>query len=233
MMEWTPERIRAFWDYESQFPENYFSYQVGDLVARAFADVLDGVDRVLDYGCGGGHLIRHLLEAGHRVAGADNSPDSLARTREACADHDRFLGAFTIGDLLANGERWPALICCEVIEHLDDSTLEGVVGAMHALLEDGGVAIVTTPNEEDLTESHLLCPVSGEVFHRWQHVRSWSAKSLTAYFEQRGFEPIAVKAMLFAHRPNPTWTQRLRSLVRPEQVPAKLPHLTGVFRRRA
>jgi len=29
MLEWTDEKVQKFWNYESQFPENYFTYQVG------------------------------------------------------------------------------------------------------------------------------------------------------------------------------------------------------------
>jgi hypothetical protein len=33
----------------------------------------------------------------------------------------------------------------------------------------------------------VLCPTSGEVFHRWQHVRSWKRDSLPARLRAAGF----------------------------------------------
>ena len=32
-LEWTSEQVSKFWDYESKFPENYFSKQVGNNLA--------------------------------------------------------------------------------------------------------------------------------------------------------------------------------------------------------
>ena len=194
MMEWTPDRVSTFWDYWSQFPEAYFTYQVGDRVAEYFADVLAGKDRVLDYGCGTGFLIGHLLAAGHRVAGADTSPDSIRATSELYEGRERFLGAYSIDEVLACDERWPAATCCEVVEHLDDVTLATAVDGMHTILEPDGLALVTTPNEEDLEANYLICPATGELFHRWQHMRSWSVDTLTSYFGDHGFEPVRVEA---------------------------------------
>jgi hypothetical protein len=33
----------------------------------------------------------------------------------------------------------------------------------------------------------MICPCCRSVFHRRQHVRTWSQASLSAYLEQRGF----------------------------------------------
>jgi hypothetical protein len=56
------------------------------------------------------------------------------------------------------------------------------------LLAPGGTAIFSTPNDEDLSRSMILCPTSGEVFHRWQHVRNWNRDSLPARLRAAGFE---------------------------------------------
>lgn len=33
----------------------------------------------------------------------------------------------------------------------------------------GGALIITTPNEENLEDNMVYCPVSNTIFHRWQH----------------------------------------------------------------
>jgi hypothetical protein len=38
----------------------------------------------------------------------------------------------------------------------------------------------------------ILCPATGKVFHRWQHVRSWSPASLSARLRDRQFEVLQV-----------------------------------------
>lgn len=63
-IEWTPENVAKFWDYTSNFPELYFTYRCGDMVVKKSGKYLKkGID-VLDYGCGAGSLIFHLLKSG-------------------------------------------------------------------------------------------------------------------------------------------------------------------------
>lgn len=58
------------------------------------------------------------------------------------------------------------------------------------LIAPGGFIAITTPNNEDLNESTLLCPDCGCVFHRWQHVRSWTPKSLLSAMENNAFNTL-------------------------------------------
>ena len=78
MMPWTPERVRAFWDYESRFPDRYFSYKAGGALVTRLSPFIQRGQPVLDYACGMGHLTAHLLAAGYRVAATDISSESLA-----------------------------------------------------------------------------------------------------------------------------------------------------------
>ena len=68
--------------------------QHADLVAPGILRLLQPVrDRgglVVELGCGSGHLTRHLLGAGHRVAATDASPAMLALAREAAPGAERF-----------------------------------------------------------------------------------------------------------------------------------------------
>jgi 2-polyprenyl-3-methyl-5-hydroxy-6-metoxy-1,4-benzoquinol methylase len=104
------------------------------------------------------------------------------------AARDNFLGAFQPGDLHRSGRQFDAILVLEVIEHLNDDALETLLGEVHRILESGGVIIFTTPNDEQLENAHIFCPSCEKVFHRWQHVRSWSETRLRQYLEERGFE---------------------------------------------
>ena len=76
-LEWTPERVHRFWEYESHFPERYFTFDRGDTIVGRFRSDLRGCETILDYGCGGGYLLKRLLKRGYRAAGADLSADAV------------------------------------------------------------------------------------------------------------------------------------------------------------
>jgi hypothetical protein len=80
----------------------------------------------------------------------------------------------------------------EVIEHLNDWYLESSLELIKQLLAKQGVVIFTTPNDEDLAKSMILCPSTNEVFHRWQHVRSWNNNSIRASLNEHGYKVIDI-----------------------------------------
>ncbi len=79
----------------------------------------------------------------------------------------------------------------EVIEHLYDEDLEALLQSVHRIINRDGIVIFTTPNEEQLEEASVWCPYCEKVFHRWQHVRSWSETELRRYLESKGFDIVA------------------------------------------
>jgi 2-polyprenyl-3-methyl-5-hydroxy-6-metoxy-1,4-benzoquinol methylase len=197
-MEWTKERVARFWDWQSHYPENYFTYQFGSEIAASLRQVLRGRTRVLDYGCGVGYLLPHLCARIPEVYGADPSEKSIARANERLDGVPGFKGAFLTDDLRVRGMSFNAILCIEVVEHLDDAALRMVLMDIRALLAPGGVAVFSTPNNEDLSKSMMLCPASGEIFHRWQHVRSWNRDSLPARLRAGGFNVTNVMETNFA-----------------------------------
>ena len=64
------------------------------------------------------------------------------------------------------------------------------------MLKPGGRLVVTTPNEEDLEQSKVVCPECLARFHKMQHVRSWSARTLTERLEGYGFKGKATATLL-------------------------------------
>ncbi len=181
MMRWTDENIKKFWDYESNFKERYFTYQVGDKVVEHFKDNLKNKKSVLDYGCGAGFLIKHLLKENIDVYGLDFSEESVRKVNEKYQDNSHFKGAYTPIEFNSINRKFDIVFIIEVIEHLDDEKLSQALGYIKTILAEGGKAIFTTPNDEDLSKSMIYCPEANCVFHRWQHVRSWSEQTLGAY----------------------------------------------------
>jgi|SRR5665213_1444481 len=191
-MRWTPERIARFWDWQAQYPEAYFTYLFGNAIARSLRRYIAGHQRVLDYGCGVGYLLPHLCRYAPEVYGADPSRESVARTNERLGGTKSFQGAFLVSELRARETRFDTILAIEVIEHLDDAELEAVLHDIRAMLAPGGIAIFTTPNDEKLETNMILCPASGEVYHRWQHVRSWNRATLPAALNAAGFAVVEV-----------------------------------------
>ena len=78
----------------------------------------------------------------------------------------------------------------ETVEHLPDTKLLPTLGEIRRILKTDGVLICSTRNEENLLKNKVLCPDCGCVFHRMQHVRSFSAEILTKSMEGCGFKTI-------------------------------------------
>lgn len=192
-LEWTPERIQAFWDHYSKGREAYFSGLHGrSLIAYARRRIRIGTP--LDYGCGSGHLLSYLADAGcSTVYGVDQSPESRAATiRRIGGRAEVHVGAEP------DPESVDTAFLVEVVEHMDDAALDSALAAIRGALKPGGHLVITTPNEEDLAASSVLCAECGAIFHVMQHVRTWTASSLGAQLESRGFETVRAEATILS-----------------------------------
>lgn len=196
---WTEESITRFWDWQSQFPENYFTYQFGEQIAEQLAPYLRGAD-VLDYGCGVGHLLPHLCKYAANVCAADTSTDSVITAKQKMRGCAHFEGVYLLEELTDLKKKFGVVVVVEVIEHLHNDHLNELLKNIRNLLSENGVVIFTTPNNEDLSKSMTICPESGKVFHKWQHVRSWNAESLPRYLREHGFEIVDVAETNFAKK---------------------------------
>lgn len=195
-MQWTPEVVKRFWNHvaDRDNPEEYFTYQFGSNISKTFSQFIQDNSCVLDYGCGNGFLIGHIINNFNNgiVYGADISKSSLILVNERYTSETRFKGAFLPQDLIAMNEKFDAIMLVETIEHLDDITLDEVFDNIKSLLRQEAILVITTPNNEVLTESEVYCPSCDHVFHRWQHVRKWdniknSKDNLPGFLINRGF----------------------------------------------
>jgi 2-polyprenyl-3-methyl-5-hydroxy-6-metoxy-1,4-benzoquinol methylase len=188
-LQWTRELINAFWDGVSQTPLTNlsFSRHSGSKLLEFVGHHLPPNSKCLDFGSGGGDLVTLLIERGCRAAAfepsAERSKDVLDRP---FADHPNFLGVVDDGST----QTFDVVIAAEVLEHVLDAELLGVVKRLRSFLKTGGTLIATTPNSEDLVSGLAYCPVSDLVFHRWQHLRSFTAETLDECLSAGGFRRI-------------------------------------------
>ena len=235
-IEWDDTKVSRLWDYYSRTPpysEMYFSKVLGDRILRRSGLPLDVPLEVLDFGCGPGFLWDHMVALGARwlYTGLDFSAESVAAVRKKGEGDARFRGATHVSRLPSNlpAAHFDAVLLIEVVEHLKDEYLDGALAEAARVLKRGGVAVITTPNDEDLAKSIKICPECGAVFHEWQHVRVWSAQTLTARATRHGFTPRRVQALDFgAVGPTRRLARFARRMLRKNPG---TPHLLGVYTR--
>ena len=153
-----------------------------------FRPQIRNAENILDFGCGAGFFLDHLCHTNKKFSGCDLSEASIRAVQEKFSDHPNFLGGLTSEDLGKFQEHFDLAFMLEVVEHLEDEPLSTALANLRSLIKPGGRLIITTPNEEKLSDNWICCPDTGRIFHRWQHVRSWSAQSLSQTVEDAGFE---------------------------------------------
>jgi 2-polyprenyl-3-methyl-5-hydroxy-6-metoxy-1,4-benzoquinol methylase len=206
-ISWTPDKIAAFWDFVSSNDAQagmYFTHQAGAGVARHVArTVLRSGQKVLDFGCGPGHLFPHLARRVPTMHyyGLDFSQASIDQLIQRWEKEPQFTGGAVISAFPAGLEGgFDVIVAIEVIEHLDDSALEQICETFSRLLRTGGQLYLSTPNNENLAEANVLCPDCRGVFHRWQHMRSWNTETLIAQMAKHGFREDQTHELIYANQ---------------------------------
>lgn len=188
---WDDATIARLWNHHASTNKDYFSDSHGERILKASRLPLGEPLNVLDYGCGPGFLWQHLqrLGARWRYTGLDVSPDSVAALGRRAGGSANFEGAHLLAGLPTKlaAQSYDLAVMIEVVEHLDDARLSATLREIARLLKPGGRLLLTTPNDEDLVAASKFCPECGAKFHERQHVRSWTAQSLSACLAANGF----------------------------------------------
>lgn len=192
---WDRELLEKFWDYESQFPENYFSYFCSDEIVKHLKQLIPAGSHIVDYGGGVGLMTEALLDAEFRVSFVDQSPDSIAGANDKYQDRPGFLGAYHVDDLNSLESSADVVIMIELIEHMYDEPLNMAIKQAGKMLGPSGKLFITTPNDEDLDKSEIYCPQCDFIRHRWQHVRKWNPDTLRKFLLEKNFDVESIDAV--------------------------------------
>lgn len=202
-VDWQTEHIERIWDYYGSRQHSlseYFSFQVGPGVVQFLkaSGRLNG--RVLDYGCGPGFLLEHLLNQQVDCWGADTSEQAVDTVAKKFKGRSNWHGVDLLQGLPThyNDSRFDVVTCIETLEHLPDGALESVIDEIYRLVAPGGVALFTTPYAEDLSSNVCYCPFCESEFHRVQHMRNFDVTTMTKLLESRGFRTIYCTDLNFA-----------------------------------
>lgn len=128
--------------------------------------------RVLDVGAGSGALIE-------RIPGAIGL--------DLVSKHPRMIRG-DISNMPFENSFFDTVFATELLEHLDDETLEQGLGEIKRVLKSGGHFIITTPYNEDLEQNMVLCPNCGAKFHRSGHMQAFDENRIKSILEGKGFE---------------------------------------------
>ncbi|WP_298712185.1 methyltransferase domain-containing protein [Chitinophaga sp.] len=123
--------------------------------------------RVLDVGCGNGVISRHLGQFGYDVLGIDISQKTIDVARSKNTLPNVRFEAISAEALTAQGERYDAVICSEVLEHLDRPG--ELLKVIYDSLKDNGLLVVTVPNGQGPRE---LC-VTRPMLKARNHPATW------------------------------------------------------------
>ena len=101
-------------------------------------------DRILEVGCGGGHVLQRFPQA--KLTGVDVSGEMLAKAEHNLAGYDYQLLKGDIADLGLADESFDGIVCTEVLEHVLEP--ERILEQMRRVARRGARIVVTFPNDE-------------------------------------------------------------------------------------
>lgn len=153
---------------------------------------------ILDYGCGPGYLIEHILAWPHISCSAiDSSAKSVRIVNERFSQRKGWKRAVHVEQLPVpfGDDSFDLITCIETLEHVTDDFLRPLLAELHRLVRPGGRILFTTPNNEDLARGQVYCPFCNAEFHGVQHLRSFTEQSLSNLLSENGFEVIFCRGL--------------------------------------
>lgn len=168
--------------------------------AHAFALQMIGRDkRVLELGCGAGHVTAALVEAGCSVVGIEHDA-AAAEVAAQIAEEVLVVDLTRPHELTAAlGDRRFDVVCCgDVLEHLPDPA--GVLTVARRALRPGGTVVISLPNVAHIdVKLHLL---QGRFDYRDNglldrtHLRFFTRDTIVGLLDEAGLELVELRRVV-------------------------------------
>ena len=143
--------------------------------------------KILDVGCGNGHISMYLGEIGYQVSGIDVSEDTIEKARKLNHLDNVSFSVVDAEDVQLPAKEYDAIVCSEVLEHLDQpSTLLTV---LHQALKDDGKLIVTVPNGQGPREVLVTKPILA-----LRRQNGWTWRSVSRIKKTLGYDGTTVQS---------------------------------------
>ena len=170
-----------------------FLSRFDELVART------GATDAHEVGCGEGELARRMARFGLRVRGSDAFPVVVEEARRRTAEEGLAIefGTKAVQEL-GGTDAAELIVCCEVLEHLEDPD-----AALDVLVELARPWLIVSVPREPLWRSLNLARLSyvGKLGNTPGHLNHWSRRGFARFCERR-------LVVLELHSPLP-WTMAL------------------------
>jgi len=158
-----------------------------NFIADVLQASLPASARILDVGCGNGVISRHLGRLGFQVLGIDVSDKTIEKARSVTSLPNVVFQQKSAEELVASGERYDAVICSEVLEHLTDPG--ALLKVLYATLKEDGKLIVTVPNGKGPRESFVTKP-----FLRMRTRNGWLWRTVNKLKNALGYKGTTVQS---------------------------------------
>jgi 2-polyprenyl-3-methyl-5-hydroxy-6-metoxy-1,4-benzoquinol methylase len=128
-----------------------------DFILGAIFDAAPSGSHVLDIGCGNGIIAKAIATKGFQVRAIDVSDKTIEEARKSNGHPNIQYEVVPAGQLSDERDRYHAIICSEVLEHLDDPS--SLLQIVRSALAKTGIVIVTVPNGSGPREVLVTKPV--------------------------------------------------------------------------
>lgn len=183
-----------------QWMMNRFKSTLSDLIAKA------SPKKIYEIGCGEGYWVLHWNETGLAARGCDFSKQVIQLARENAISRNLNPSLFevrSIYDLDAMNDSADLIVCCEILEHLDNP--EAGLQALQRVVER--YLILSVPQEPLWRGLNLI---RGKYISHWGntpgHIQHWSKRNFVKLISNY-FQVIEVRSPL-------PWTMLLCSKFR-------------------
>ncbi|HLG83203.1 MAG TPA: bifunctional 2-polyprenyl-6-hydroxyphenol methylase/3-demethylubiquinol 3-O-methyltransferase UbiG [Bradyrhizobium sp.] len=167
---------------------------IGDILAPSVSAPPSGEGplsglRIADIGCGAGLIAEPLAARGASVVAIDAAGNNIAMARRHAAQSGIVVDyrCSTPDRLVEAGERFDAVLCLEVVEHVAD--LPAFLAQTAALVAPGGLMVIGTLNRT--AKSYALAIIGAE------YVLGWLPRGTHAW--RRFVKPSELAALLACH----------------------------------
>lgn len=143
--------------------------------------------KVLDVGCGNGIISRNVGAAGFMVKGIDVSEKAIATAAAENTQPNVTFEVRSAEQLAADGHQYEAVICSEVLEHLNEPGK--LIRVLYQLLAPAGVLVVTVPNGRGPREMLVTRPVIA-----LQKRNNWLWKALSKIKSVLGYSGTTIQS---------------------------------------
>lgn len=198
---WTPESISHFWNLLSETSLMRFSFGkvCGKAALQDFKKCIVTQETILDFGAGDGEITEMLLQQGYKVAIYEPSSGRNATIhKKNLEQYSNFIGYVTFEDEESVQDTFDVILLFEVLEHIHPLLFKETIEKIVAHLTPSGKIIGTVPDNENLEDAYCVCPQCGSLFHRWQHMRSFTEASLQQLLQEMKMRPLAITRASYA-----------------------------------